>query len=213
MEAHVRRLEALRRAGIVERLEEGIWRVPKDLVECGRAYDARRSGGVQVEVSSYFPIEGQVRSVGATWLDRLLVDPRDEVSSAGFGSEVRAALAEREDFLVTHGFTARRNQRLMLARNLLATLKARELDSTAEKIQVETGLTYRPAVDGEHISGTFRRSVIVASGRFAMLDDGVGFSLVPWRPVIDGHTGQVMTAVIRGDHVSWNLSRSRGMMR
>jgi type IV secretory pathway VirD2 relaxase len=37
--AHIRRLEALRRAGVVERLDEGIWRVPDDLAARGRAYD------------------------------------------------------------------------------------------------------------------------------------------------------------------------------
>ena len=213
VEAHVRRLEALRRAGIVERLEEGVWRVPKDLVERGRAYDVRRAGGFHLEVRSYLPVERQVRAVGATWLDRLLIDPHNEISRAGFGSVVRSALTEREDFLATHGFAERRDQRLMLTRNLLATLRARELESVAQKIQVETGLTYRPAVDGERISGTLRRSVILASGRFAMLDDGMGFSLVPWRPVIEGHMTQVMTVVTRGGHVSWNLSHRRGVSR
>src|SRR5690606_25632081 len=36
---HVRRLEALRRAGIVEREAEGVWRIPADLPERGRRYD------------------------------------------------------------------------------------------------------------------------------------------------------------------------------
>jgi hypothetical protein len=40
--AHVRRLEALRRAGIVERVAEGLWKVPADLPEQGRRYDAQR---------------------------------------------------------------------------------------------------------------------------------------------------------------------------
>lgn len=45
--AHVRRLEALRRAGIVEREADGVWRVPGDLAEQGRQYDAQRlAGGV-----------------------------------------------------------------------------------------------------------------------------------------------------------------------
>ncbi len=213
VEAHVRRLEALRRACIVERLEEGVWRVPKDLVERGRAYDARRSGGIQVEVKSYFPIERQARAVGATWLDRLLVDQRDDLSATGFGAEVRAALAEREGFLVREGLAQRRRQRITLAPNLLATLTARELASAAEKIQTETGLVYHPVVDGEPVSGVLRRSVVLAGGRSAMLDDGVGFSLVPWRPVIEGRVGQVLTAVTRGDHISWTLSRQRGMSR
>ena len=206
VEAHVRRLEALRRAGIVERLEEGVWRVPKDLVERGRAYDARRAGGVQVEVRSYLPIERQLRAIGATWLDRLLVDRPGDLSPTGFGSEVRAALAEREGFLVGEGLAERRGQRLILARNLLATLRSRDLLSAAEKIQAETGLSYRPAVDGELVSGVFRQSVVLASGRFAMLDDAMGFSLVPWRPLIESRIGQTVTAVSHEDRVSWDLS-------
>ena len=213
IEAHVRRLEALRRARIVERLEEGVWRVPKDLVERGRAYDARHSGGIQVEVRSYVPIERQVSAGGATWLDRLLVDQRDDLSPMGFGSEVRAALTDREGFLVREGLAERRGQRLALARNLLATLRARELASAAEKIQTETGLVYHPVADGESVSGVFRRSVILASGRFAMLDDCASFSLVPWRPVIEGRIGRVVTVAIRGDYMSWDLSQRRGVHR
>jgi Protein of unknown function (DUF3363). len=43
--AHIRRLEALRRAGIVERWPR-LWKVPDDLTERGRQYDAQRLGGV-----------------------------------------------------------------------------------------------------------------------------------------------------------------------
>ena len=44
--AHVLRLEALRRAGIVERGAEGLWKVPGDLAEPGRQCDAQRRGSV-----------------------------------------------------------------------------------------------------------------------------------------------------------------------
>jgi len=43
------------------------------------------------------------------------------------------------------------------------------------------------------------------------LDDATGFSLVPWRPVIDKRLGQSMSAVIRGDFVSWEFGRRRGL--
>ena len=180
--------------------------MPGDLVERGRAYDARRAGGIQVEVRSYLPIERQVRAVGATWLDRLLVDQRDDLSPTGFGSEVRAALADREGFLVREGLAERRGQRTTLARNLLATLRARELEGVAAKVQAESGLVYRPVVDGAPISGTFRRSVLLASGRFAMLDDGVGFSLVPWRPIIEG-------ASVRSSRRSREVTTCHGVSR
>src|SRR3546814_6722057 len=71
--AHVRRLEALRRAGIVERVAEGLWKVPDDLAEQGRRYDAQRLGGVAVELKSHLPIERQARVIGATWLDQQLI--------------------------------------------------------------------------------------------------------------------------------------------
>jgi len=45
-------------------------------------------------------------------------------------------------------------------------------------------MSYRPLVDGERAAGVYRRMVVAASGRFAMLVDGLGFSLVPWRPVL-----------------------------
>jgi hypothetical protein len=168
---------------------------------------------VQVEVRSYLPIERQARTIGATWLDRLLVSQRDDIPLTGFGSEVRAALADRKGFLVGEGLAEPCGQRLALARNLLATLRVRELQSAAAKIQAGNGLVYRPIVDGVPISGTFRRSVFLASGKFAMLDDGVGFSLVPWKPIVEGRIGLVVTAVTRGDHVSWDFSQQRGIAR
>jgi hypothetical protein len=64
-------------------------------------------------------------------------------------------------------------------------------------------------VDGERIAGVYRRSLMLASGRFAMLDDGMGFALVPWRPVVEKRVGQSISAVVRGEHVSWEFGRRR----
>jgi hypothetical protein len=49
--------------------------------------------------------------------------------------------------------------------------------------------------------------LLLASGKFAMLDDGLGFSLVPWRPVIEKRLGQNVAAILRGDGVSWHFGR------
>jgi len=51
---------------------------------------------------------------------------------------------------------------------------------------------------------------MLTSGRFAMLDDGIGFSLVPWRPVIEKRVGQTMSVLVRGGNVSWHFGRQRG---
>jgi len=208
--AHVRRLEALRRAGIVERVAEGVWRVPADLPEQGRQYDRRRLGGVSVELRSHLPIERQTRVIGATWLDQQLIGGASGIADNGFGSELREALRQRSDFLIEKGLGERRGQRVILARNLLATLRGREIDSAAKTIATETGLAHRAVADGERVTGVYRRSVPLASGRFAMLDDGMGFSLVPWKPVIEQRLGQAMTATVRGGGVSWEFGRQRG---
>lgn len=90
-------------------------------------------------------------------------------------------------------------------------MRGREIDAVAKKIAGETGLQHHVVQDGERISGIYRRSVMLASGRFAMLDDGLGFSLVPWRPVLEKHLGQSVAGIARGNSVSWMFGRQRGM--
>lgn len=208
--AHVRRLEALRRAGIVERVAEGLWKVPDDLAERGRQYDAQRLGGVVVELKSHLPIERQARVIGATWLDQQLIGGGRGLGNMGFGGDAKQAMQQRADFLEEQGLAQRRGQRVILARNLLGTLRNRELAQAAKNIAAETGLEHRAVADGQRVAGIYRRSVMLASGRYAMLDDGMGFRLVPWKPVIEQRLGQQIAATMRGGIVSWEIGRQRG---
>jgi type IV secretory pathway VirD2 relaxase len=211
VDTHVRRLEALRRAGIVERMAEGVWKVPADLPEQGRLYDAQRLGGVAVKLHSHLPIGRQTHAIGSTWLDQQLISGGKGLGELGFGREVREALRQRSDFLIDQELAERRGQRVILARNLLATLRSRELATAAQSISTETGLEHRPVADGERVSGVYRRSVVLASGRFAMLDDRLGFWLIPWNPVIERRLGQHLSAIVHGSSVSWQLGRQRGL--
>jgi hypothetical protein len=211
VDVHVRRLEALRRAGIVERLTEGVWRVPHDFVSRAQAYDAQRSGGVAVELRSQLPIERQVRAMGATWLDRQLLADGKVLSAQGFGAEARAAMKDRAEFLVDQGMAKRVGHRIEVAGNLLGALRDRELTQLGTALQSQFGLTYRPVKSGEKVTGIYRRSIQGVSGRFAMLDDGAGFSLVPWRPVIERQLGQLVSAVVRGHSAEWALGCQLGV--
>mgnify|MGYP001568418848 CR=1 FL=1 len=208
---HVRRLEALRRAGIVERVAEGLWKVPADLPEQGRQYDAQRLGGVAVELKSHLPIERQARVVGATWLDQQLIGGGKGLGDLGFGSEAKQAMQQRADFLAEQGLAERRGPRVILARNLLGTLRGREVAQAAKDIAAETGLEHRPVADGQRVAGIYRRSVMLASGRYAMLDDGMGFSLVPWKPVIEQRMGQQLAVTMRSGIASWEIGHRRGV--
>ena len=139
VEAHVRRLEALRRARIVEHVSEDVWKVPPNLLERGRRYDAEGADRALVELRSHLGVKQQVRAIGATWLDLQLLPGTDALAVQGFGAQVRGALRAREVFLVEHGFAEQQGQRVVLARNLLATLSVRELQATATAIASERG--------------------------------------------------------------------------
>ena len=132
------------------------------------------------------------------------------LSPQGFGAQVRGALQDRMDFLVEQGLAKRRGARVVLARNLLGNLRDRELAEAGKVIQQQTGLLHRPLREGERANGIYHRSIQLASGRFVMLDDGMGFSLVPWRQVVEQRLGQQVSAIVRGASVTWELGGQRG---
>ncbi|OGB57284.1 MAG: conjugal transfer protein [Burkholderiales bacterium RIFOXYD12_FULL_59_19] len=211
VDVHVRRLEALRRWGAVERVADGVWNVPSDFLLRAQAHDAKKTAGITIDLRSQLSVEQQVRAQGATWLDRQLVGEASVLAQRGFGVQVRDALQERMGFLVEQGLAERRGSRVVLARNLLSTLRDRELTEVGKVIQNETGLIHRLSRDGVRTGGVYRRSVQLASGRFAMLDDGVGFSLVPWRAAMERYLGRSVFAVVRGASVNWGVARERGL--
>jgi hypothetical protein len=165
---------------------------------------------VDIQLHSHLPIDRQVTTIGATWLDRTLVNGDAAIANAGFGASVKEGLHKCVDFLVEQSFAQRDGDALKLPSNLLTALRQRDLDMVAKAITAEAGVPYRPLVEGERSTGVYRRTVIAASGRFAILDDGLGFSLVPWRPVLEQRIGQQLSATLRGDDVTWGFGRQRG---
>ena len=183
---------------------------PGAIVET-RAYDD--AGGrkrLSLATRSDLAIEAQVSAPGATWIDRQLLAKESALSGGGFGAEVREAMDRRIDHLVEQGLARRQGQRVIFARDLLNTLRRRELDEVTAKLSAETGLAHRPSGEGEHVSGVYRQRVTLASGRFAMIDDGMGFQLVPWRPALEHRLGQHVTGTLTpGGGVDWNIGRKR----
>jgi type IV secretory pathway VirD2 relaxase len=158
-------------------------------------------------------LERQVTAPGATWLDYRLVErERMPLAAGGFGQEVRDALAARAEHLAAEGLAQRQGTRTVMQRDLLATLRRRELDAVGAKLSTETGLPYAPAAGGETVSGTYSQRLTLTSGRFAMIDNGLGFALVPWTPEIDRHLGRHVAGVAReSGGIEWNFGRKRGL--
>jgi hypothetical protein len=88
----------------------------------------------------------------------------------------------------------------------------RELSEAAGKISAGTGLAYRPSNDGDHIAGVYRQRITLSSGRFAMIDDGLGYQLVPWRPSLEPQLGRHVSGVMMsGGRIDWSFGRKRGL--
>ena len=213
--SHVRRLEALRRAGHVERIDADHWRIPADLADRGQAYDlARDRAAGLVTVLSPSGLDQQVGYDGATWLDRELASrQRTILADDGFGRDVTAALARRRRWLAEKGYaTDVGDGRIRISRDLVQRLAARDVERTGRVLAAERGRAWQPAMPGTHVAGTLVGSTQLASGRFAMIDDGLGFSLVPWRPALEQHVGRMVSGVaLPGGDVSWTLGRRRGL--
>ena len=186
---------------------------PGSIVELRAYEDARGDRRVAIAIRSDLDLQQQVRATGATWLDRQAI-AREPVamSEGGFGAEVREAMQRRADHLVGEGLADRQGQRITFARNLIDTLRRRELDAVADKLSSETGQPSKPAGNGEYVAGAYRQRLALASGRFAMIDDGLGFQLVPWSPSLDKHLGKHVSGVARADGgVDWSFGRKRGL--
>jgi hypothetical protein len=178
-----------------------------------RAYEDRQGRKrSSLATRSDLTIEAQVTAPGATWIDRRLLAKEAPLSVGGFGAEVREAMDRRIEHLAGQGLARRQGQRVIFARDLLNTLRERDLTAAAAGLSTETGLAYRPSVEGEHVAGVYRQRLTLSSGRFAMIDNGLGFQLVPWRPALEQQLGQQVSGVLApGGNVDWSFGRKRGL--
>ena len=157
-------------------------------------------------------LSAQVKAPGATWLDHRLIERGAGIADGGFGAEVRRAMDARTDRLVREGLARRYGERTVFERGLLDTLRRRELDAAGAKIAGEAGLAYRPTAPGDKIAGVVRQRLALASGRFAMIDDGLGFRLVPWASGLEQQLGRQVSGVVRdGGGLDLVMGRKRGL--
>ncbi|ULK98552.1 DUF3363 domain-containing protein [Bradyrhizobium sp. I71] len=212
--SHVRRLEALRRAGLVERIDDDHWQVSGDIIERGQAYD-RTGGGDSPRIKTLSPqsLDRQIGSDAATWLDRELTAREPLIiADTGFGRDVKDALRRRADHLVKIGYATVLDGVMHIPPQTVRNLEQREVERVGRQMASERGLTFTPSKAGEYVSGRLAGTASLASGRFAMIEDGLGFRLVPWQPILEKRIGQFITGIQReGGGIEWEFGRKRGL--
>lgn len=213
-ESHVRRLEALRRAGAaVEREPDGTWRIPGDHLDHVEAAEKRRvrHAPVVIEHRSLESIERVVVQNGPTMLDTELLkeSPTDSVDY-GFGKDWRVALQRRQQWLIEQGLANVGDGGSMVVRaDLLQRLRVREMAGLAEDLASQLGLPYHAAALGDRISGRLLREVQAGSNRYALIERSRDFTLVPWREVLDKHLGTAVEGIVRPNGITWSFGRQR----
>jgi hypothetical protein len=128
-------------------------------------------------------------SDGATWLDwQMAAGSQAARVGVGFGQEVRNAIHRRAERLVEMGHATARDGTIVVSRNAPTALQRQEVQKVGQKLAADRGLTFMPGRVGEYVTDRLSGVASLASGRFAMIEGGLGFQLVPWQPILDKRT-------------------------
>jgi len=213
-ETHVRRLEAMRKImRNIEREPDGTWIITADHLDKVERFEARqlRDRPVTIETLSAVPLDRLATADAATWLDReLAADTPMPLRDAGFGHEIRAAQAQRRQWLIEEGLAEEQGGQIVYRANMIAALQRRELLRVAGQLSDELGMPFVEARASERIEGRLGRIVEMTSGRFVLIEKSREFTLVPWRPVLERQIGKPVAGIMRGDGISWTFGRQRG---
>lgn len=206
IKAHVRRLEALRRKGHAERNSDGSWHVPKDYLKRASAYEKANSYGnpVKLDVLSRISLEDLPQIMGRTWLDSELQSGVSHTAQ-GFAEEVENAKAQRRQFLMSEKLITTDGT---ITDTTLEHLEKRDLDALGKTLSLELGKPYNPAPQSGRLSGQYRKAVQRPSGKYAVVEKSKEFTLVPWRKTMDRNLGKSISGVIKGQTISWTLTKS-----
>lgn len=207
IQTHIRRLEAMRRAGHATRLQGGSWTVPADYLT--RVADFEKAKAIQrgaiVIVKSRLSLSRMQTVIGATWLDQHLRDFDDMADARGFGAELEAARKARLRFLAERGFIAGDHRRL--SRETIDELRKADLDAAGRTLSETICKPYSRAPSRGRIDGVYREAIDRPSGRFAVVERAKNFTLVPWRDVLERNRGKAVSGLIGRDGINWRLSR------
>jgi len=209
IKAHVRRLEAMRRLGHADRNSDGSWNVPKDYLKRAAEYEKSRGYGnpVKLEIRARGTLAELSKTMGKTWLDTELMSDRAAREASGFGQEVEALKAQRQKFLLSQKLIDKSSG---VTQNTLDALEKRDLYAAGKSLSGQLGKPYKAASRSGRISGTYREAIRRPSGKYAVIEKSKEFTLVPWRETMDRNLGKSISGVMKGQTISWTLTKARG---
>ena len=136
----------------------------------------------RIFIESHVPFREMVNAEGATWLDRELLSKQPETfREKGFGAEANQALKLRQRWLVQEGLMIEQDGRMIVQRRMLSELMRREVSKMGSELAAKLDMSQVSSSELGAATAKIIRSVRLASGRFALMQNGKEFALVPWR--------------------------------
>jgi type IV secretory pathway VirD2 relaxase len=210
IEMHVRRLEALRMEGIVERDRNGVFHLPGDYEErVLRREGSRGRESARVTVHDPKPMEKQIDYRGPSWVDRAGERQMEwsQVAREGFGKEVREAWERRVSALKNLGLTREVGGEIEPVPTWRKQLRDMERDDLRQRIERETGRVSRFARDGERVQGIFVGRFHTQDRAYALIADDRTAALAPWRPEMDRALNQFVSGEVNGHQFDFKYGR------
>ena len=217
IDMHERRMHTLTKAGIARPYmsdDNGTpysWVLAEDFEAKVLALDSQRGRKTGLKLLSLHSLDDQLKSRGATWLDRVQIPYEKEgYGKQGFGAHLHNAVAKRRAWLVEQGLATRNNNKtISYEKGYVQKLIDREVASTAANIAKQTGKTYRALEPGIKVEGMYTHKIELMSGPHAVVQTQRAFYLVPWRSVMEQERGRRLEGRVRGRSLSWDIGRRR----
>lgn len=235
----VGRINMLADMGLANELEPGRWRLESHAEEALRQMELRgdiiktlHKSWTDREASRDLALSAQQDQPGLIQSSRLDVgeplctqqispgDPalqnqlppeaRRGTQNAAYRHEVGQTLQTQSHHLVGPDQPSSEDGKPMAISNGTHESVQSELAKVADVISKESGMTMLPSQLGDHVEGTYRKQLSLPVGRFALIDNGFGFQLVPWEPSLERHLGQTVSGMVReSGRVDWTFERTR----
>lgn len=211
LEANIRRLEAMRRAGLVERAGNGDFLIGDDHLGNAMTFEERlvARAPFSARVVSYWSLSEQIEAQGLTRLDKVLAGQAEgPAGNSRIARDFEHALQQRRLFLIEQGWM--REHEIGPSLQAMRKLATRELEQQARQLAKELGipvLTY----EARQVSGIYARRIDLAQGRVALILGERQANLVPWRPALERFAGRQVEGAMRGQGLSWSLARGMGI--
>jgi hypothetical protein len=112
------------------------------VIRCGSTPIIGAGANIRISVLSHNGLDQQIRSDGATWLDRELALPSlTTLANTGFGREVTEATERRGQNLLDMGHAVRlEDGRIRVSKDLIANLERTEVNRVGKAMAAERGL-------------------------------------------------------------------------